>query len=150
MDVTNPYMIELYKVHKLIDQIQIDKARFKHFYAEGDELIEVRENLNNRVTTIRELLLEQPENNNLNFELEFCLSEIERIDEELEQFQSKYESKEAKIDMYQKLIEYDIRELLSYIDLLERLNVDKKLVDAIKTSVDSIEDDIAMLNSIKK
>ena len=99
--------------------------------------------------TLRELLIEQPDNNSLNFELEFCLAEVERIEEKLEDFQKKYGSKDSQINMHKEVIEYDLRELNTYIGFLKELEVDKELVDAITDSVESIEEEISVLDLLE-
>ncbi len=140
-------MIDL---HKLIDQIQYDRQLYEFKYKEGDELLDVKENLNKRIVCLKELLLEQPDNPNLNFELAFCEEEAERITKEQENFNKKYENKEAQIEKHQQIIEYDLKELYEYIELLNKLEIDKKLVKAIQDSVKSLDENITMLDNLKK
>lgn len=140
-------MIDL---HKLIDQIQYDRQLYEFKYKEGDELLDVKENLNKRIVHLRELLLEEPDNPNLNFELAFCEEEAERITKEQENFNKKYENKEAQIEKHQQIIEYDLKELYEYIELLNKLDIDEKLVKAIQDSVKSLDENITMLDNLKK
>ena len=139
----------MYRIHREIDKIQQDKLQFKFIYTEGEQLVKVRNSLNTRIVELREALLEEPENMNLNLELEFCLAETERLEEQLEEFNAKYETKEAQIDMHEQIIEYDLRELYAYIGFLEELELDEKLLNAIKSSVDSITDNTRMLKNLK-
>ncbi len=139
----------MYRIHREIDKIQQDKLQFKFIYTEGEQLVKVRNSLNTRIVELREALLEEPENMNLNLELEFCLAETDRLEEQLEEFNAKYKTKEAQIDMHEQIIEYDLRELYAYIGFLEELELDEKLLNAIKSSVDSITDNTRMLKNLK-
>lgn len=139
-------MLEL---HGLLNQMQKDRIKFKQTYTQGEDLIKVKDSLNQRIITLRELLLEEPENKNLNFELNFCLAETERLDEELETFQKKYGSKESKINIQEQLIDYDINELKTYIGFLEQLEVDQMLVESIKNTVKSLDENISLLDYLK-
>ena len=132
-------MLEL---HGLLNRMHKDRVKFKQTFTEGEDLIKVRDSLNQRAITIRELLLEDPENKNLNFELNFCLSEAERLEEELEQFQNEYGSIEKKINIQEQLIDYDINELKTYIGFLEQLEVDKQLVESIRNTVKSLDENL--------
>ena len=64
--------INIFDMHEIIRRMRADKERFKAIYTEGEELINVRDSLNNRIIKLRKLILEQPDNKSLNFELEFC------------------------------------------------------------------------------
>ena len=139
----------MYRIHREIDKIQQDKLQFKFIYTEGEQLVKVRNSLNTRIVELREALLEEPENMNLNLELGFCLAETDRLEEQLEEFNAKYKTKEAQIDMHEQIIEYDLRELYAYIGFLEELELDEKLLNAIKSSVDSITDNTRMLKNLK-
>ena len=139
----------MYRIHREIDKIQQDKLQFKFIYTEGEQLVKVRNSLNTRIVELREALLEEPENMNLNLELGFCLAETDRLEEQLEEFNAKYKTKEAQIDMHEQIIEYDLRELYAYIGFLEELELDEKLLNAITSSVDSITDNTRMLKNLK-
>lgn len=141
--------VNIFDMHDIIRRMRLDKESFKNIYTEGEELINVKNSLNNRIITLRKLLLEQPDNQSLNFELEFCLAEVERLEEKFEDFQKKYGSKDSQINMHKEVIEYDLRELNTYIGFLKQLEVDKELVDAITESVESIEEEISMLDFLE-
>ena len=140
----------MYELHKLIDKIKYDRAVYEDKYKEGDELLDVKESLNNRIVYLREQLLEEPDNPNLNFELGFCEEEVERIAKEQKEFNEKFESKEAQIEKHEQIIEYDIRELYAYVGFLNDLDIDEKLLNAIRESVESLDENITILNNLKK
>lgn len=140
----------MYELHKLVEQIKHEREVFEDIYTEGDELLEVKESLNKRIIVLREQLLNQPENKNLNFELGFCEMEVERIEEELKEFQNKYETKEAQIEKHERIIEFNLKELYSYLGLLKNLDVDDKLLDAINTSIESLDKNITEYEYLHK
>ena len=140
----------MYELHKLIDQIKIDRASYEYDITQGDDLRKVQENLNNRMISLRQRLVETPDNKNLNFELAFCEAEIERINDELDEYSKNNENKAALIKQHKTIIEYNLRELYSYTDLLERVEVDEKLVKSIKESIDSLDKNLTILEGLQK
>ena len=140
----------MYELHGLLNQMQKDRIKFKQVYTKGEDLIKVKDSLNQRIITLRKLLLEEPDNKNLNIELDICLAETERLEEEFETFQKKYGSKESKINIQEQLIDYDLKELNTYIGFLEQLEVDQMLIEAIKTTVKSLDENISLLDYLKE
>lgn len=140
----------MYELHKLIDQIKTDRARYEYDITQGDDLRKVQENLNNRMISLRQRLIDTPDNKNLNLELAFCEAEIERINEELDEYSKNNENNTALIKQHKTIIEYNVRELYSYADLLEREEVDEKLVKSIKESIDSLDKNLTIWGDLQK
>lgn len=140
----------MYELHKLIDQIRTDRAKYEYDIAQGDDLRKVQENLNNRMISLRQRLIDTPDNKNLNLELAFCEAEIERINEELDEYTKNNENNNALIEQHKTIIEYNVRELYSYADLLEQEEVDEKLVKSIKESIDSLDKNLTILEDLQK
>ncbi|MBR0473343.1 MAG: hypothetical protein IJI98_11700 [Methanosphaera sp.] len=143
-------MIYDYQMHKEIEEMIHERKLYEHKYNKGNELIKVQESLNKRIITLKQQLLNDPENPNLNLELGFCESEVERLKKELDEFQDKYEKKEIKIAIHENIMEFNIKELTRYIEYLEELEIDEVLLEGIKNTTESLEDNLAMLKILQK
>lgn len=142
-------MIYDYQMHKEIEEMLQERYAYVHKYNKGNELIKVQESLNKRIMTLRTQLLDNPENPNLNLELAFCESEVERLKQELDEYQDKYEKTEIKIAIHQNIIEFNIQELQKYTHYLEEMEIDEHLLEAIKNTTESIEDQLIMLQHLE-
>lgn len=143
-------MILDYQLHKEIEEMLHERAMYEEEQEQGNQLRKVKENLNNRIITLKEQLLEQPENQNLNLELSFCQTEEERINQELQEYQQKHETKTEQIKKHETIIDYNIQELKQYTKYLEELNTDKILIKAMKNTIETLENNINQLNYIKE
>lgn len=132
----------MFELRHLIDVIKYDKLAYIEEHKEIFDKIDVVTQLNKRVVVIREELVNNPENKNLSFELQFCENEIERIEEEINEFYAKNDALKFDIDNSKKLMDFNFKELHQYVDLLEKyseFNIDKSLVEAFKTSLNELE-----------
>ncbi|RAP52214.1 MAG: hypothetical protein BZ133_01650 [Methanosphaera sp. SHI613] len=146
----------MYELRHLIDVIKYDKFAYIEEHKEIFDKIEVATALNNRVVELKEKLIEDPDNKNLSFELQFCENEAMRIEEEIKEFYAENDALEFDIDNSKKLIELNFNELHQYVELLEKyseFNVDKSLIEAFKTSLNELEvniDEYVQLNLKQK
>jgi hypothetical protein len=146
----------MYELRHLIDVIKYDKFAYIEEHKEIFDKIEVATALNNRVVELKEKLIEDPDNKNLSFELQFCENEAMRIEEEIKEFYAENDALEFDIDNSKKLIELNFNELHKYVELLEKyseFNVDKSLIEAFKTSLNELEvniDEYVQLNLKQK
>lgn len=140
----------MFELHSLIKKLQERRALFEYRYTEEDDLVKVKETLNKRLVVLREKLIEDPNNESVILEYGFCAEEVERITKRLEYFREKYATKEAKIQKYETLINYNIQELYSYVDFMEKFKIDDKLHDALLNTIESLDKNITILNQINK
>lgn len=140
----------MYELHHLIEKLQERRAEFEYKYTEEDDLVKVKETLNKRLVVLRDKLIEDPTNQSVILEYGFCQEEVERITKRLEYFREKYATKEAKIEKYETLINYNIQELYSYIDFMKQFKIDDKLYEAMQNSLKSLDKNLTILNELKK
>lgn len=143
-------MIYEYQMHQEIENMIHERKLYEHKYNKGNELIKVQESLNKRIMVIREQLINDPENYNLNLELAFCESEVERLKIELDEFQDKYEKKDVKIAVHENIMEFNLKELYQYITYLEEMEIDEKLLEAIKNTTETLEENLAMIKLLQQ
>lgn len=142
----------MFELKHLIDVIKYEKFIYKHETSEVFEKMDVCTELNNRIVTIRESLVEDPENKNLSLELEFCENELFRLEEEIESELKDNNLNKLRLENSEKLIEYDLKELYQYADLLNdyyEFNVDESLVTAFKDSLDDLNENINKYKMLK-
>ncbi|RAP54450.1 MAG: hypothetical protein BZ137_02130 [Methanosphaera sp. rholeuAM130] len=132
----------MFELRHLIDVIKYDKLAYMEEHKEIFDKIKVATSLNNRVVVLRQELVDNPDNRNLSFELQFCENEILRIEEEINEFYAKNDALEFDIENAKTLMDYNFNELNQYVDLLEKypeFNIDQSLIEAFKTSLKELE-----------
>ena len=132
----------MFELRHLIDVIKYDKLAYIEQHKEIFDKMDVVTQLNKRVVVLRQELVNDPDNKNLSFELQFCENEIERIEEEINEFFSENDALKFDIDNSRKLIDFNFNELHQYVDLLEKyseFNVEESLVEAFRTSLIELE-----------
>ncbi len=132
----------MFELRHLIDVIKYDKLAYIEQHKEIFDKMDVVTQLNKRVVVLRQELVNDPDNKNLSFELQFCENEIERIEEEINEFFSENDALKFDIDNSRKLIDFNFNELHQYVDLLEKyseFNVEESLVEAFRTSLNELE-----------
>lgn len=132
----------MYELKHLIDVIRYDRLVYIQEHKEIFDKIDVITELNNRIVTIKDGLIDEPNNMNLLVELEFCESEVKRINEEIDDFFVKNDALKFDQDNAKTLMDYSFNELNQYVDLLEKydeFNVDESLVKAFKESLKNLE-----------
>ena len=132
----------MYELHNLIEKLQERKTKFEKEYIEDEELIKVRNVLSKRLVVLREKLKENPSNQSLLLEYGFTEDELRRISERILYLNEKYATKEAKLEKYEKLIDYDIQELFTYVEFMRKFNLDEKLCQALQDSLISLDKNI--------
>lgn len=135
-------LIIMYELKHLIDVIRYDRLVYIQEHKEIFDKIDVITELNNRIVTIKDGLIDEPNNMNLLVELEFCESEVKRINEEIDDFFVKNDALKFDQDNAKTLMDYSFNELNQYVDLLEKydeFNVDESLVKAFKESLKNLE-----------
>lgn len=140
----------MYELHHLIEKLQERKTKFEKEYTEEDELIKVRGILNERLVALREKLYENPSNQSLLLEYGFCQDEYNKISVRLEYLSKKYATKEAKIEKYEKLVNYNLQELYTYVDFIKKFKIDDKLYESMQNSLISLERNMDKLNELRK
>lgn len=140
----------MFELHNLIEKLQERKTDFEKEYTEEEEIIKVREILNKRLITIREKLYENPSNQSLMLEYGFCQEEYNKLSVKLEELRDKYSTKEAKIEKYEKLINYNLQEMYTYVDFIKKFKMDDKLYQAMQDSLISLERNMDKLNELRK
>ncbi|MDO5826100.1 MAG: hypothetical protein Q4Q22_06950 [Methanosphaera sp.] len=132
----------MFELRHLIDVIKYDKLAYMEEHKEIFDKIKVATSLNNRVVVLRQELVDNPDNRNLSFELQFCENEILRIEEEINEFYAENDALEFDIENAKTLMDYNFNELNQYVDLLEKypeFNIDQSLIEAFKTSLKELE-----------
>ena len=140
----------MYELHKLIEKLQERKTKFELEYTEEEDLTRVRDTLTKRLKTLQNKLIENPTNQSLMLEYGFLQEEVLRTNKRLLELKEKYKSKEAKIDKYEKLINYNIQELFTYIDFMKQFQIDEKLYQAMQDTLISLDKNMNKLNKIRK
>ncbi|RAP47768.1 MAG: hypothetical protein BZ135_01430 [Methanosphaera sp. rholeuAM6] len=140
----------MYELHNLIEKLQERKTKFKSEYTEEEDLIQVRDVLNKRLVTLKNKLIEDPSNQSNMLEYGFLQDEVMRINKRLIDVKEKYSTKEAKIEKYDKLINYNIQELFTYVDFIKQFKIDDKLYQAMQDSLVSLDRNINKLNELRK
>ncbi|MBO7719968.1 MAG: hypothetical protein J6S29_07445 [Methanosphaera sp.] len=132
----------MFELRHLIDVIKYDKLAYIEEHREIFDKIDVVTQLNKRVVVLKQELIDDPDNKNLSFELQFCENEIERIEEEINEFYTENDALKFDIDNSKKLMDFNFNELHQYVDLLENyseFNIDESLVEAFRTSLNELE-----------
>ncbi|MBQ6219758.1 MAG: hypothetical protein IJJ47_08505 [Methanosphaera sp.] len=140
----------MYELHNLIEKLQERKTKFEKEYIEDEELIKVRNVLSKRLVVLREKLKENPSNQSLLLEYGFTEDELRRISERILYLNEKYATKEAKLEKYEKLIDYDIQELFTYVEFMRKFNLDEKLCQALQDSLISLDKNIYQFKELNK
>lgn len=140
----------MYELHKLIEKLQERKTRFELEYTEEEDLTRVRDTLNKRLKTLQNKLIENPTNQSLMLEYGFLQEEVLRANKRLLELKEKYKSKDAKIDKYEKLINYNIQELFTYVDFMKQFQMDEKLYQAMQNTLISLDKNMNKLEKIRK
>ena len=140
----------MYELHKLIEKLQERKTKFELEYTEEEDLTRVRDTLTKRLKTLQNKLIENPTNQSLMLEYGFLQEEVLRTNKRLLELKEKYKSKEAKIDKYEKLINYNIQELFTYIDFMKQFQIDEKLYQAMQDTLISLDKNMNKLDKIRK
>lgn len=140
----------MYELHKLIEKLQERKTRFELEYTEEEDLTRVRNTLNKRLKTLQNKLIENPTNQSLMLEYGFLQEEVLRANKRLLELKEKYKSKDAKIDKYEKLINYNIQELFTYVDFMKQFQMDEKLYQAMQDTLISLDKNMNKLEKIRK
>ena len=140
----------MYELHKLIEKLQERKTKFELEYTEEEDLTRVRDTLTKRLKTLQNKLIENPTNQSLMLEYGFLQEEVLRTNKRLLKLKEKYKSKEAKIDKYEKLINYNIQELFTYIDFMKQFQIDEKLYQAMQDTLISLDKNMNKLDKIRK
>lgn len=140
----------MYELHKLIEKLQERKTRFELEYTEEEDLTRVRNTLNKRLKTLQNKLIENPTNQSLMLEYGFLQEEVLRANKRLLELKEKYKSKDAKIDKYEKLINYNIQELFTYVDFMKQFQMDEKLYQAMQNTLISLDKNMNKLEKIRK
>ena len=140
----------MYELHKLIEKLQERKTKFELEYTEEEDLIRVRDTLTKRLKTLQNKLIENPTNQSLMLEYGFLQEEVLRTNKRLLELKEKYKSKEAKIDKYEKVINYNIQELFTYVDFMKQFKMDEKLYQAMQDALISIDKNMNKLEKIRK
>ena len=140
----------MYELHNLIGKLQERKTKFEKEYIEDEELIKVRNVLSKRLVVLREKLKENPSNQSLLLEYGFTEDELRRISERILYLNEKYATKEAKLEKYEKLIDYDIQELFTYVESMRKFNLDEKLCQALQDSLISLDKNIYQFKELNK
>lgn len=140
----------MYELHNLIEKLQERKTKFEKEYIEDEELIKVRNVLSKRLVVLREKLKENPSNQSLLLEYGFTEDELRRISERILYLNEKYATKEAKLEKYEKLIDYDIQELFTYVEFMRKFNLDEKLCQALQDSLISLNKNIYQFKELNK
>lgn len=140
----------MYELHKLIEKLQERKTKFELEYTEEEDLIRVRDTLTKRLKTLQNKLIENPTNQSLMLEYGFLQEEVLRTNKRLLELKEKYKSKEAKIDKYEKIINYNIQELFTYVDFMKQFKMDEKLYQAMQDTLISIDKNMNKLDKIRK
>lgn len=140
----------MYELHKLIEKLQERKTRFELEYTEEEDLTRVRDTLSKRLKTLQNKLIENPTNQSLMLEYGFLQEEVLRANKRLLELKEKYKSKDAKIDKYEKLINYNIQELFTYVDFMKQFQMDEKLYQAMQNTLISLDKNMNKLEKIRK
>lgn len=140
----------MYELHKLIEKLQERKTKFELEYTEEEDLTRVRDTLNKRLKTLQNKLIENPTNQSLMLEYGFLQEEVLRANKRLLELKEKYKSKDAKIDKYEKLINYNIQELFTYVDFMKQFQMDEKLYQAMQNTLISLDKNMNKLEKIRK
>ena len=140
----------MYELHQLIEKLQERKTKFELEYTEEEDLIRVRDTLTKRLKTLQNKLIENPTNQSLMLEYGFLQEEVLRTNKRLLELKEKYKSKEAKIDKYEKVINYNIQELFTYVDFMKQFKMDEKLYQAMQDTLISIDKNMNKLDKIRK
>lgn len=140
----------MYELHNLIEKLQERKTKFEKEYIEDEELIKVRNVLTKRLVVLREQLKENPSNQSMLLEYGFTEDELRRISERILYLNEKYATKEAKLEKYEKLIDYDIQELFTYVEFMRKFNLDEKLCQALQDSLISLDKNIYQFKELNK
>ena len=140
----------MYELHHLIEKFKERKVDFEKEYTEEEEILKVRDILNKRLTVIREKLYENPSNDSLLLEYGFCQEEYNKLTAKLEYLRKKFATKEAKIEKYEKLRNYNLQELYTYVDFMKQFNMDDKLYQAMQDTLISLERNIDKLDELRK
>ena len=148
--IENTKVKKMYELHKLIEKLQERKTKFELEYTEEEDLTRVRDTLTKRLKTLQNKLIENPTNQSLMLEYGFLQEEVLRTNKRLLELKEKYKSKEAKIDKYEKLINYNIQELFTYIDFMKQFQIDEKLYQAMQDTLISLDKNMNKLNKIRK
>ena len=80
----------------------------------------------------------------------FLQEEVLRANKRLLELKEKYKSKDAKIDKYEKLINYNIQELFTYVDFMKQFQMDEKLYQAMQNTLISLDKNMNKLEKIRK
>jgi hypothetical protein len=99
---------------------------------------------------LRDKLIENPSNQSVMLEYGFLQEEVLRINKRLLYLKEKYSTKEAKVEKYEKVINYNLQELFSYVDFMKQFKMDDKLYQAMQDSLISLEKNIHKLNELHK
>ena len=132
----------MYELRHLIDVIKYDKQVYIEEHKEIYDKIQVYTALNNRIIELKDEVVNQPDNKNLSFELEFCENEILRIRDEIDEFYKKNDTLEFEMDNSKKLMEFNFNELNQYVDLLEKydeFNIEDSIINAMRESLKELE-----------
>ena len=148
--IENTKVKKMYELHKLIEKLQERKTKFELEYTEEEDLTRVRDTLTKRLKTLQNKLIENPTNQSLMLEYGFLQEEVLRTNKRLLELKEKYKSKEAKIDKYEKLINYNIQELFTYVDFMKQFQIDEKLYQAMQDTLISLDKNMNKLNKIRK
>lgn len=140
----------MYELHNLIEKLQERKTKFEEEYTEEEDLIKVKNLLMKRLETITDSLMDNPSNQSLLLEYGFTQDEVKRINKRLSELKEKYKTKEAKIDKYEKLVNYNIQELFTYVDFMKQFKLDDKLYQAMQDSLISLDKNLYKLNELRK
>ena len=140
----------MYELHNLIEKLQERKTKFEEEYTEEEDLIKVKNLLMKRLETITDSLMDNPSNQSLLLEYGFTQDEVKRINKRLSELKEKYKTKEAKINKYEKLVNYNIQELFTYVDFMKQFKLDDKLYQAMQDSLISLDKNLYKLNELRK
>ena len=140
----------MYELHNLIEKLQERKTKFEEEYTEEEDLIKVKNLLMKRLETITDSLMDNPSNQSLLLEYGFTQDEVKRINKRLSELKEEYKTKEAKIDKYEKLVNYNIQELFTYVDFMKQFKLDDKLYQAMQDSLISLDKNLYKLNELRK
>ena len=140
----------MFELHKLIEKLQERKTKYVGEYTEEEELIKVKDILMKRLETITDSLMENPSNQSLLLEYGFTQDEVKRINKRLAELKDKFATKEAKIEKYESLVNYNIQELFTYVDFVKQFNIDDKLYEAMQESLVSLDKNLYKLNELRK
>ena len=140
----------MYELHKLIEKLQERKTKFEEEYTEEEELVKVKDLLMKRLETITDNLMDNPSNESLLLEYGFTQDEVKRINKKLSYLEEKYSTKEAKIEKYEKLVNYNIQELFTYVDFIKQFKIDDNLYQAMQDSLVSLDKNLYKLNELRK